>query len=410
MNGMTGQHCRKGLWDKGRNMTNLLYKLFIKDYIKTKDPAVRERYGKLAGLVGILTNLSICLLKIGIGLVQNSIAIIADGINNLSDAASSVITLVGFKLAAMPEDEGHPYGHARIEYLTGMIVSMIIVFVGFQLVLASVDKILHPEPMEFNGITVGILVFSILVKLWQSRFYRTTSRTIHSVALKASSADSRNDVLATSVVLVSLAIGHFSGFQVDGIMGCVVALFIIWSGIALLRETSNPLLGESPDEDLVHSIKEAALSYGGVLGIHDLVVHNYGPGKIFASIHIEVDAKSDIMVSHDLVDNIERELSEKLHIHLVAHMDPVLINDPATEKLNRDIENAIADLDGVESIHDLRIVPGPTHTNIIFDVVLSPVCQTREGEITKIIEGAVKKIDPTYFVVITFDKSYLSFQ
>ncbi len=390
-------------------MTSLLYRLFIKDRLHTREPAVRERYGKLAGLVGIVTNLLLCGAKIGIGLLQNSIAIIADGVNNLSDAASSVITLIGFRLAAKPEDEDHPYGHARIEYLTGMMVSMVIIFAGFQLVLTSFRRLLHPEPMDFNLLTVGILAGSVLLKLWQALFYRKTSRIIDSVALKAAAADSRNDVLATAAVLLSLAIGHFSGLRADGLMGCLVALFIIWSGISLLRETSSPLLGERPDQELVDAIRESTLAYPGVMGIHDLVVHNYGPGKIFASIHIEVDAEHHPMVSHDLVDNIERELSEKLRIHLIAHTDPIRVDDPDTLLLTRYIEEELAGLEGVEGIHDLRIVPGTTHTNIILDVVLTPACRIGEAEITQRVELAVRRLDPAYCAVITFDKSYLSF-
>lgn len=389
-------------------MTKLLYRIFIKNYQDTKNPKVRENYGKLAGGVGIFTNLIICGFKISIGLLQNSIAIIADGINNLSDAASSLITMIGFKLAAMPEDENHPYGHARIEYLTGMIVSMIIIFVGFQLLLTSINKVLNPEPMEFNQLTVLVLIFSIAAKIWQAYFYIKTAKAIGSVALRATAADSRNDVIATAAVLISLTLGYFLKIQVDGIMGCVVALFIIYSGISLIRETSSPLLGESPDEDLVLAIRDAALNNPGVLGIHDLVVHNYGPGKVFASLHIEVDSAVNIMESHDLVDNIERNLSRDLHIHLVAHMDPVLVDDPQTAILKEYIEASIQDLEGVESIHDLRIIPGPTHTNIVFDAVLTSACSLREAEITTVVESAVKKINPNYFVVVTFDKSYLS--
>lgn len=391
-------------------MTNLLYKIFIKNHENLSNPKVRENYGKLSGIVGIITNLIICTLKIALGLFQNSIAIIADGINNLSDAASSMITLIGFKLSAMPEDEDHPYGHARIEYLTGMIISMIIIFVGFQLFIVSFKKILNPSQLEYSILTVIILIFSIGAKIWQAYFYFKTSKLINSVALKAASADSRNDVFATFSVLISLTVGYFININLDGIMGCLVALFIVYSGVGLIRETSSPLLGESPSEELVSSIKDSALSYDGVIGIHDLVVHNYGPGKIFASIHIEVDSRVDIMVSHDLVDNIEREISSDLHLHLVAHMDPVLVDDPTTIKIKEYIEGVIKDLNGINSIHDLRIVPGHTHTNIIFDVVLSPSCELCEEDISKILQEELQKMNPFYFSVITFDKSYLSFE
>jgi len=387
-------------------MTKILYKLFIKNYEDTKNPKVREQYGKLTGAVGIVSNLFICILKITLGLFQNSIAVIADGINNLSDAASSVITMVGFKLAAMPEDADHPYGHARIEYLTGMIVSMVICFVGFQILLTSFDKILHPQSIDFNYLTVVVLIISILVKIWQALFNRKTSKVIQSVALLATATDSRNDVITTTGVLISLSVGYYTGLQIDGIIGFFVALFIIYSGITLLRETSSPLLGECPDEELVLAIKEEIFKNPGVLGIHDLVVHNYGPGKIFASVHVEVDAKIDIMESHDMVDNIEKNLSKELNIHIVAHMDPVMKDDPLIKELHQHIEGIIENLDGVDSMHDLRIIPGPTHTNIIFDAVLTSSCKLQEDEICAIIGQDVQKLNSTYFVVITFDKNY----
>ncbi len=387
-------------------MTKILYKLFIKNFEDTENPKVREQYGKLAGIVGIVTNLFICILKITLGLFQNSIAVIADGINNLSDATSSIVTLLGFKLAAIPGDENHPYGHARMEYLAGMIVSMIICFVGFQLLLISFDKILHPQPIDFNYLTVIILIISVLIKAWQMFFNRKTSKAIHSVALRATAADSRNDVITTISILISLSVGYFTGLQLDGIIGFLVALFIIYSGIMLLRETSSPLLGECPDEELVVAIKEEIFKYPGVLGIHDLVIHNYGPGKSLASVHVEVDAKIDIMESHDMIDNIEKTLSNVLNIHIVAHMDPVIKNDPLTKDLSQHIQGIIENLEGVASMHDLRIVPGPTHTNIIFDAVLRPSCTLQEDEICAIIEQEVQKINPSYFVVITFDKNY----
>jgi len=387
-------------------MTNFLYKLFIKNHRDLSNPKVRESYGKLAGTLGIISNLLICLLKIGLGLFQNSIAIIADGINNLSDAASSLITIIGFKLASMPADEDHPYGHARIEYLTGMVVSMIIIFVGLQLLLTSFQKALHPAPVDFNRLTILILTFSVAVKIWQANFNKKTAKLINSVALAATAADSRNDVITTLAVLASLTFGYFSGIQVDGILGCLVALFILYSGIQFLRETSSPLLGEFPDENLVAAIREGILSHSEVFGIHDLVVHNYGPGKTFVSVHIEVDSRVNIMESHDLIDNIEKNLSEQLNIHLVAHMDPILVNDPLTKKLHADMEDIISHIDGVGDIHDFRIVAGPTHTNIIFDVILSCHCNFTEEEIKHLIGIEVQKLNPRYFVIINFDKKY----
>lgn len=387
-------------------MGKLFIKMFIRDFENTRDPRVRESYGNFAGVVGIISNLILCIMKILIGVFSRSIAIIADGINNLADASSSIMTLVGFKLASKPEDEGHPYGHARIEYLTGLFISILIIILGVQLLKTSVEKILHPEALEFSYITIIVLIAAIIIKLWQTFFNISIGKRINSVTLMATGADSRNDVIATSVVLVSVLVGKFTGLQIDGYMGCLVALFIIWSGIQLVCETSSPLLGEAPDDELVDSIIETVKKEPGILGIHDLMVHNYGPGKIFASIHIEVDADGDLMKSHDMIDNIERLVKKSLNIEFVAHMDPVKTNDPLINRLHDVISDAFAPLEGVESIHDFRIVLGPTHTNIIFDVVLSGGCRYPEKQILNIASEAVKAIDDNYFVVITFDRAY----
>ena len=339
-------------------MGKLLIRIFVKDHENTDDPRVRERYGKFAGVVGIVSNLILCIMKILIGLVSRSIAIIADGINNLADASSSIITLVGFKLASQPEDEDHPYGHARIEYLTGLFISIVIIVIGLQLLRTSIDKIMHPDPLEFSCLTIIILVAAILIKLWQSLFNRSIGRKIRSVTLMATAADSRNDVISTSAVLISVIVGKFTGIQIDGYMGSLVALFIIWSGIQLVRETTSPLLGEAPDQELVDSIAEIVKKEPGVLGIHDLMVHNYGPGKIFASMHIEVDADGDLMESHDMIDNIEKRIKDELHVEFVVHMDPVKTDDPLITKMKKIIADALLPLDGVDNIHDFRIVPG----------------------------------------------------
>ena len=359
-------------------------------------------------MVGIISNLFLCLMKVGFGLLARSIAIIADGINNLADASSSIITLVGFKLAAQPEDEKHPYGHARIEYLTGLFVSIFIIVIGLQLLKTSVEKIIHPEPVEFSYLTAGMLVAAILIKLWQSLFNSSIGRKIKSVTLTATAADSRNDVIATSVVLASLLLGKFTGLQIDGYMGCLVALFIVWSGIQLVRETSSPLLGEAPDPQLVENIREIICRDPSVLGIHDLMVHNYGPGRIFASVHIEMDANGDIMTNHDIIDNIERLVQRSLNIQFVAHMDPIKTDDPLVNKAKEAISEAFSKMDGLESIHDFRIVPGPSHTNVIFDVVLTRSCILTESDICSIAKRALDELDDghTYYPVITFDKMY----
>ena len=388
-------------------MGNFLFKKFIKNYEDVKNPEVRDSYGKLAGIVGILSNLLLCAMKMLVGFISGSIAIVADAVNNLADASSSVITLVGFKLAAMPEDKEHPYGHARIEYIAGMVVSLIIIIVGVELGKSSFEKILHPEPLEFSISIVIVLLLAIAIKVWQAMFNVSAGKKINSLTLIATGADSRNDVIATSAVLISIIAGYIFDIQIDGYMGVLVAIFIIWSGISLVRETISPLLGEAPDPELVNEIEEIVMSYDGVIGIHDLVVHNYGPGKIFASIHIEVDAAVDVMVSHDLVDNIEGRLQQDLNIFVTAHMDPVNLGDPNREPLTHVISDAISGLEGVLNFHDLRIVPGPTHTNVVFDVVLSPECRIGREQITNAICERVKNYNPSFFCVINYDMSYV---
>lgn len=388
-------------------MTNFLFRTFIKDYEDVKNPKVRDDYGKVAGIVGIISNAVLCVMKILIGLISGSIAIVADGINNLADGASSIITLIGFKLASMPEDEEHPYGHARIEYLAGMAVSVMILMVGFELGKSSVDKIFNPTPLDFSWTVVIVLLIAIAIKIWQAVFNITAGKKINSLALIATGTDSRNDVISTIVVLIGVLVGHFLHVQIDGVLGLAVAAFIFWSGICLIKETISPLLGEAPDEELVQQIEEMVLSYDGVMGIHDLVVHNYGPGKIFASIHIEVDAAVDVMESHDMVDLIEKEISAGLNILLTAHMDPIDTRDPNREPLTHIITDTIAQMDGVLSFHDLRIVPGKTHTNVIFDIVLSPECKTSQGEIKRTLCQKVSEYNKDFFCVIEFDINYV---
>ena len=388
-------------------MTNFLFKTFIKNHEDIKNPKVRDDYGKFAGIVGIISNAILCVMKILIGLVSGSIAIVADGINNLADGASSIITFIGFKLASMPEDEEHPYGHARIEYLAGMAVSVMILMVGFELGKSSVDKIFNPTPLEFSWTVVIVLLVAIAIKVWQAVFNISTGKKINSLALIATGTDSRNDVISTIVVLAGVLIGHFFNVQIDGILGLAVAAFIFWSGITLIKETISPLLGEAPDDEIVQQIHEMALKYDGVLGIHDLVVHNYGPGKVFASIHIEVDAAVDVMESHDMVDLIEKDIASSLNIVITAHMDPIDTKNPNREPLAHIIVKTIAETEGVLSYHDLRIVPGKTHTNVIFDLVLSPECRTCRNELKELFARKIAEYNPNYLCVIDFDINYV---
>lgn len=389
-------------------MGTFLFKKFIKNYSDVKDPKVRDSYGKLAGAVGIISNSLLCSAKMIIGWLSGSIAIVADAVNNLADASSSLITLVGFKLASMPEDKEHPYGHARIEYLAGMAVSIMIILVGAELGKSSFDKILNPEPVDFSWVAVAVLVLAIIIKIWQALFNISAGKKIDSLTLIATGTDSRNDVISTAVVLAGLLAGYFFDLHIDGYLGLLVALFILWSGICLVKETVSPLLGEAPDPQLVQQIEQAAMSFDGVLGIHDLVVHNYGPGKIFASIHIEVDSKVDVMISHDLVDNIEKKISSDLHIVMTAHMDPVNVNDPNRIPLENIISATLKTIPGALSFHDLRIVPGATNTNVIFDVLLAADCRSSRDEIQDLLSQAVAAYNPDFRCVVEFDKSYVS--
>lgn len=389
-------------------MRTLLIRLFVKNFKDVKDPKVRESYGKLAGTVGIVTNLALALSKVAIGSLINSIAVLADGVNNLSDAFSSVITLIGFKLAAKPGDKEHPYGHARVEYLAGITISFFIVVVGINLLISSFKKILNPEPLEYGWIVILILTLAIGLKFWQAHFYYKTSREINSATLKAAGTDSRNDVITTTAILISVLLGKYAGLTLDGYMGVLVALFILYSGIALIRETSDPLLGKAPDPELVAEIENRICSQEGILGIHDLAVHSYGADRTFATVHIEVDAYGDLIKSHDIIDNIERNIWEEMNIHLVAHMDPLETKDPMTVELNRRIREIIEPLEGVIGLHDLRIVAGYSHTNIVFDVVITPECKITEQDIQDKIEMELDMAQRKFYTRINFDRSYVS--
>lgn len=387
-------------------MISWMIRHFIKDWENTSNSKVRERYGVLAGAVGIASNGFLFLIKFLTGLLLGSISIMADAVNNLSDAGSSVITLIGFKISGKPADNEHPYGHARMEYICGLIVSFIIVFLGLQLIGSSFNKILHPAEVEVNAVMLFVLVVSIGVKLWQGIFNRTLGKKIDSAALQATAADSLNDVYATSAVLISALIMKFTGLRLDGWMGLAVAIFITVSGFKLVMETVNPLLGMAPDQGMVQAIQNKIMSYDGVIGIHDLVIHNYGPERCFASVHAEVPAKQDILISHDIIDNIERDFCENMNIHLVIHLDPV-VND--NEEINQLREMVLEIVKGISreiSMHDFRVVFGTTHTNLVFDVAVPPEFQFSDQDLCKEITKQVKQHDQTLFTVITVDRNY----
>lgn len=353
-----------------------------------------------------MTNLALSLAKIIIGIIISSIATIADGINNLSDSSSSLVTILGFHFANKPADEEHPYGHARLEYIAGMIVSFLVILVGAFLLRESVFKIIDPVDLIDSNASLAILSGSILVKAWQAAFYFKISKIIDSAAIKAVGVDSRNDIIATAMVLSSLIIYRYSGYNLDGYLGAAVAVFIIISGIQLVRETSSPLLGEAPSEELIAEIADFCLNHEGVLGIHDLVVHNYGPDKIFASIHIEIDADGDLMESHEMIDELENEIKEKMDIEFIAHMDPVVVDDPIVKKVEGPLEDYVSKIDGLYNMHDLRVIKGPHRTNIILEVVRLETCEKSKSEIKEDMDKIVKAIDPHYQVVITFDKRF----
>ena len=385
-------------------MTDLILRIFVRDHKNTEDPAVRDKCGRVAGAVGIVTNFLLFLMKIIVGTVFHSVSVTADVVNNLTDSGSSVVTLIGFKMASKPADEKHPFGHARIEYLSGVIVSFIVIFLGLQLGMSSVEKILTPEENALTPVALVVLVISILAKLWQCLFYRKVGRMIKSESVEATSKDSRNDVIATSVVLLGAVITMLTGVNLDGYMGAAVALFIVFSGVQLTISTADPLLGQAPEGELVQTITEKMLSYPGIIGMHDLAVHNYGVGRCFASAHCEVDAKNDILVSHDLIDNIERDFSRDLGIHMVIHLDPVIVGDARTDALHCKVQSLVTALYPTVTIHDFRVIWGVTHSNIVFDAAVPFSVKDSDAVITQKLEAEIQKLDPDYRTVVTIDR------
>ena len=388
-------------------MTDFLVRHFVRDYQQVQDPAVRERYGVLSGGVGIFLNLLLSLGKFFAGVITGSIAVTADAFNNLSDAGSSVVTLVGFKLAGQKADDGHPFGHGRIEYLAGLLVSLLILMVGVELGKTSIEKILQPEEVAFSLLSVGILICSILVKLWMSLFNRKLGRRIHSAAMQATATDSLSDVVATSAVLAGTLIGHFAHVSIDGWIGVVVAVFILRAGWGAAKDTLNPLLGTAPDPELVKAIQQLVLSHEQVVGMHDLVIHDYGPGRRMCSFHAEVPEGNDIMEAHDAIDHIEREIQEKFGIETTAHMDPIATGDSEVTRLRDQMRDLVREIDPDMSIHDFRLTRGPRHTNLIFDVVVPHRCRLNDEEIRKRVTQAAGQVVPDCYVVLQLDRYYV---
>ena len=387
-------------------MVQLLARFFIKNYEQTESPSVRQSYGVLCGSVGIGFNILLFIGKFLAGLISNSIAITADAFNNLSDAGSSLITLIGFKMAGQKPDTEHPFGHGRIEYLTGLLVSLLILLMGVELIKSSVSKILHPEATECTPMVAGILIVSILVKLYMYLYNRSTGRKIDSAAMLATAADSLSDMLSTSVVLIATLIGKFTGLQIDGWCGLLVGIFILYAGFSAAKDTISPLLGQPPQKEFVEKIESIVQSYPQVLGIHDLIVHDYGPGRVMISLHAEVPASGDMLHLHDTIDNIERQLHRELHCDAVIHMDPVMNDDEETQELKKQVTCCLHELDKSLNLHDFRIVKGPTHTNIIFDILVPFKFQLSDAEISRFMEEKIHSISASYYAVINIDKDY----
>lgn len=389
-------------------MTELLLKTFVKNHNDTENPKVRAACGALSGWVGIICNALLFAAKIIAGILSGSVSVMADAINNLSDASSSLISLFGFKLSGKPADEEHPYGHARFEYLSGLMVSVLICVIGIELLKSCIDKIINPAETVFGAVSVAILIASVFLKLWMMLFSKKVGKRINSKTLLAAAADSRNDVISTLAVLLGAVISYFANVNLDAYIGLAVALFILYSGFNLVKETLDPILGRAPEAELVNKIQDKILSYEGVLGTHDLLVHDYGPGRIFASVHVEMAAEEDVLKSHDVIDNIERDFYENDGIHMIVHYDPIVTADDKVGDIRKWLMELVKEIHPTLSIHDLRIVPGTTHTNLIFDCVVPFEVKMSHIEVKEKIKEAVKTKEPNYFCVITIDLSYAS--
>ncbi len=389
-------------------MVNIFLKRFVKNYEETSNPKVRAAYGKLSGVVGIIANIFLFVAKfiaatLGGGI---SVAIVADAFNNLFDASSSVVSLLGFKLSEKPPDKEHPYGHGRYEYLSALTVAVIIIVIGVELLRTSVEKIISPTENEFSVIAIVILACSILIKLWLALFNFNLGKRISSQALRATALDSRNDVIATFAVLVSLIISKALSFNLDGYMALLVALFIIYSGYGLIKDTVTTLLGKAPDREIVEMIEKKVLEYPGVLGIHDLMLHDYGPGRVFGSVHVEMPCETDVLTAHNVIDDIEKDFLYNDNINLIIHYDPIVTNDPRVTLYKNEVIEIVQAIDKDITIHDFRMVPGESHTNLIFDCVLPYGFRAKKKHLKEIISNRVQEKHPNHYCVIVFEYSY----
>ena len=389
-------------------MTKLLVKLFIKDSENINSPEVRSRYGILSGIVGVITNVILCTAKFIVGSMTGSIAIIADAANNLSDAGSSVVTLIGFKLSGRPADEEHPFGHGRMEYISAMIVSFIILFMGIELAIESVDKIRNPENVTFSLVGAVIIAVSILGKLWLAIFNRGLGKKIHSPAMTAVVADSISDIAATSVTLLALILSHFyPNLHIDGFLGIAVACFVLKAGFGILKDTANNLIGLPPTKEMVQELHDRIMGYEYVLGVHDLMIHNYGPDKYFASVHVEMPSDVDALVSHNIIDNIERDIQKEMGITLVVHYDPLEVNDERIFVLKQLARSVLDEIDESYTMHDFRVVDGPMHSNLIFDVVIPHGHKESRSDIADEIARKIHEKDEKCYAVVNVEHSFV---
>ena len=386
-------------------MTKFLIRCFIKDAENVGDPEVRSAYGKMAGACGIAANVLLFLGKLLAGVLSGAVSVIADAFNNLSDAASAVVTLLGFKLAEAPPDDEHPFGHGRMEYLSGLVLGALILVAGVELGKSSIGKILHPEATNASLVALCMLGAAILVKLWMAVFYKTIGKRIQSDTVLATGKDSRNDVLSTLLVLASVLVERFTGLQIDGYAGLIVTVLVLLTGVSVLKESVSPLLGQAPDPAMVEEIRRMVLSYDGVVGIHDLIVHNYGPGRVVISLHAEVPADEDILKSHDVIDCIEADMMKRFHAVTCIHMDPVEVGNEAVDRLKVLTETVLGDIDERLTMHDFRVVPGESHTNVLFDVVV-PHGYAGEATLKDEIERRLRMTDNRLNVVCKIEHQY----
>lgn len=388
-----------------KDLTDFLLKAFVKNYKDVKNAGVRAAYGKVSGFVGIVCNALLFVLKIIIGTLSGSVSITADAFNNLSDASSSVISLLGFKMSEKPADAEHPYGHGRYEYLSGLTVAVLIIVIGVELLKTSVGKIINPTSVNFSIALVVILLSSVVVKLWMMVFNRKVGKRISSKTLLATADDSRNDVISTLAVLLGAVISHFTSLELDGIIGFIVAVFILVSGFGLIKDTVDPMLGSAPDHEFIKYVRDKIMSYDAVIGTHDLIVHDYGPSRKFASVHVEMAAEHDPIDCHDIIDNIENDFKVNDELNLIVHYDPVLVNDPLTNELKSYVMEKVAQINKDLTIHDFRVVPGNTHTNLVFDCVAHFNLKMTDFELKSEIEKKIKAERPECNCVITIDRT-----